>query len=67
MSAQLTRVRGFNSTHYLRDEVGYNGKLYFQAAPDYDAKFFLELLLVVPYASGRFIFRKWTIAGPAIL
>ena len=42
MSAQLTRVRGFNNTHFLRDEVGYNGKLYFQAAPDYDTKIYEE-------------------------
>ena len=40
MSAQLVRIRGFNNTHLLREEVGYNGKLYFEAAPDYDTEIY---------------------------
>ena len=40
MSDQLIRIRGFNNTHWLREEVGYNGKLYFQAAPDYDTQIY---------------------------
>lgn len=42
MSTQLSRVRGFNNTHLLREEVGYNGKLYFAAAPDYDTEIYEE-------------------------
>ena len=67
MSAQLTRVRGFNNTHILRDEVGYYGKLYFQVAPGYAAKFYLELFLVATYAFGELILLKWIIANPALL
>ena len=40
MSAQLLRIRGFNNTHWLREEVGYKGKLYFEAAPDYDTEIY---------------------------
>ena len=40
MTSELIRVRGFNNTNFLREEVGYNGKLYFIAAPDFDTKIY---------------------------
>ena len=35
MTSEIVRVKAFNNTAWVREEAGYNGKLYFQAAPDH--------------------------------